>query len=82
VKHRLLATIDGPDLRAIARLASAWPFFDGVPRLVSVGIGNGRRKPSLNWREEVIEAQEGSATFSALGVGEREACRVGIAAGL
>lgn len=80
MKHRLLATFEGRDLRAIARLVFAWPFFAATPRRVVVR-DDGKRGGVEAWRDELIEAQEGSASFAAVGVGEGNACRVGVSAG-
>jgi hypothetical protein len=79
MKHPLVATFEGPDLSALAEPIVAWRCFGGAPRLLHIREED--RAPSGDWKRQLTEAQSGAATFSALGAGERRACRVGIASG-
>jgi len=82
VKHQLIASFEGPDLRAIARAVLGWPTFEGARTPRRYTLGDRREQPPADWKQALIEAGEGSAFLSPEGAPTREECRIGIAAGV
>jgi len=88
VKHPLIASFEGPDLRAIARAVVDWPSFAATPRRFHVeGMAesiepahDGRSIP-VDWKRQLVEVADGFATFSRPHAPKREECRIGVAAG-
>jgi len=88
VKHPWIATFEGPDLRAIARVVVEWPFFSGTPRRFhvegmpeSIEPERDHRTMPSDWKQLLVDAGDGFATLSPRSDRERDECRIGIAGG-